>query len=242
MRASLRAGGTSPEAMRCARPSTTAVFPTPARPTSAALFFPCLSRISMTREISASRHRTGSRSPRRACAVRSMPTRSSTSPESNSPSKGFPIYSVAFEKMAIPANDCVTEDERHDGTDSEEYPERHESLLLDGQRNKNKRAQCRAGEHGEQHALPSDETADHRHHLHVAAAHCFFLEDPCSRHPDEPQQYEPDGGTEERLEEAVDATAEREQEADDEPTPGEFVRDDVVARVGDRDAEQQRAE
>src|SRR5256885_9370923 len=134
--------------------------------------------MSTTRAISASRQRTGSRSPRRACAVRSMPTRSSTSPESNSPSKGFPIYSVTFEKMAVPADDCATEDKRHSRAYREEYPERHESLLLDRQRDKNERAQRRPGEYRQQHALPSHEAADHGHHFHVAAAHRFFLEDP----------------------------------------------------------------
>src|SRR5438270_6687 len=44
--------------------------------------------MSTTRAISASRQRTGSRSPRRAWVVRFTPTRSSTSPESNSPSNG----------------------------------------------------------------------------------------------------------------------------------------------------------
>src|SRR6266542_1190440 len=36
--------------------------------------------------------------------------------------------------------------------------------------------------------------------------------------------------------------AQREQEADDQAAPGEFIRNDVVACVGDRDPEQQRAE
>src|SRR2546421_8489552 len=44
--------------------------------------------MSTTRAISASRQRTGSRSPRRAWVVRFTATRSSTSPESNSPSNG----------------------------------------------------------------------------------------------------------------------------------------------------------
>src|SRR5437867_13250083 len=99
-----------------------------------------------------------------------MPTRSSTSPESNSPSKGLPIYSVASEKMPVPANDRVTKQERHGGTYREEYPERHESLLLDRERDEDERAQRRPGEHGEQHALPPDEAADHRHHVSVTTA------------------------------------------------------------------------
>ena len=91
MRASLSAGGTSPAAMRCARPSTMAVLPTPALPMSAGLFLLWRSRMSTTRATSASRQRTGSRSPRRASAVSSTPTRSSTLPESNRPSNPSPI-------------------------------------------------------------------------------------------------------------------------------------------------------
>src|SRR5205085_12501256 len=41
---------------------------------------------------------------------------------------------------------------------------------------------------------------------------------------------------------AEDAAARREQQADDEPTPGEFVRNDVVPRVSDRDAEEYGSE
>ena len=70
-------GGTSPAAMRCAKPSTTAVLPTPASPVRIGLF--CRRRIStsMIWRISSSRPRTGSISPAFALAVRSCEKRSS---------------------------------------------------------------------------------------------------------------------------------------------------------------------
>mmetsp|Transcript_70392 Transcript_70392/g.227902 ORF Transcript_70392/g.227902 Transcript_70392/m.227902 type:complete len:224 (-) Transcript_70392:360-1031(-) len=63
--------------MRCARPSATAVFPTPGGPTRQALFFLRLSRICTVRCISASRPTTGSRSPSLAICVRLEATVSS---------------------------------------------------------------------------------------------------------------------------------------------------------------------
>src|SRR6266550_227871 len=131
MRASFRAGGTSAAAMRCASPSTMAVFPTPALPISAGLFLLWRSRMSTARAISASRQRTGSRSPRRAWAVRSMPMRSSSAlpPESNSPSNGSPIQSPRPQEPQIPVDDGIAEHE-HDGrAHGEEYPERDVTLL-----------------------------------------------------------------------------------------------------------------
>src|SRR5204863_294452 len=129
MRASFSAGGTSAAAMRCANPSTIAVFPTPALPINAGLFLLCRSRMSTTRAISASRQRTGSKSPRRACTVRSTPTRSSTAPESNSPSNGSPIRSPRPQEPQVPVDDGVAEHE-HDGRPhGEEYPERDVALL-----------------------------------------------------------------------------------------------------------------
>ncbi len=65
--------GTSPRAMACARPSTTAVLPTPASPISTALFFVRRERTWMTRVSSCLRPMTGSSSPLRARAVRSRP-------------------------------------------------------------------------------------------------------------------------------------------------------------------------
>src|SRR5438477_2620835 len=131
MRASFRAGGTSAAAMRCASPSTMAVFPTPAFPISAGLFLLWRSRMSTARAISASRQRTGSRSPRRAWAVRSMPMRSSSAlpPESNSPSNGSPMRSPRPQEPQIPVDDGIAEHE-HDGrAHGEEYPERDVTLL-----------------------------------------------------------------------------------------------------------------
>ena len=61
-------GGTSPAAMRSAKPSTTAVLPTPASPVRIGLFCRRRVRMSMTWRISKSRPRTGSISPARARA------------------------------------------------------------------------------------------------------------------------------------------------------------------------------
>ena len=65
--------GTSPATMRWARPSTTAVLPTPGSPISTGLFLVRRDSTWMTRRISASRPITGSSAPSRACSVRSMP-------------------------------------------------------------------------------------------------------------------------------------------------------------------------
>ncbi len=70
-RLSRSGAGTSPRAIRCASPSTTAVFPTPGSPTNTGLFLLRRERIAITRSISSSRPITGSRSPARAAAVRS---------------------------------------------------------------------------------------------------------------------------------------------------------------------------
>ena len=65
--------GTLPEHIAWARPSTTAVLPTPASPISTALFFVLRERICITRESSRLRPITGSRAPAFASAVRSRP-------------------------------------------------------------------------------------------------------------------------------------------------------------------------
>jgi hypothetical protein len=70
------AGGTAPSAMRSAKPSTTAVFPTPASPVRMGLFCRRRRRTSITWRISASRPRMGSMRPARASAVRSTVKRS----------------------------------------------------------------------------------------------------------------------------------------------------------------------
>ncbi len=66
------AGGTSPAAMRSARPSTTAVLPTPASPVRIGLFCRRRVRMSTICLISKSRPRIGSILPALACAVRSI--------------------------------------------------------------------------------------------------------------------------------------------------------------------------
>ena len=63
--------GTSPAAIRIAKPSTTAVFPTPASPVRIGLFWRRRVRMSITCRISKSRPRIGSIFPARALAVRS---------------------------------------------------------------------------------------------------------------------------------------------------------------------------
>ena len=69
---SFSAGGTSPRAMRWAKPSTTAVLPTPASPTRMGLFWRRRIRMSTTWRISSSRPTMGSILPLRACSVRSV--------------------------------------------------------------------------------------------------------------------------------------------------------------------------
>src|SRR6202453_3578532 len=71
MRFGFRTSGTSPEMIRCARPSTMAVLPTPGSPIRTGLFFVRRARICITRRISSSRPITGSSLPRRARSVRS---------------------------------------------------------------------------------------------------------------------------------------------------------------------------
>ncbi len=74
--------GTSPSTTRWARPSTTAVLPTPGSPMSTGLFFVRRESTCTTRRISASRPMTGSSRPSRAIWVRSVPYFSSASPAS----------------------------------------------------------------------------------------------------------------------------------------------------------------
>ena len=75
-----KASGTSPSTIRSASPSTTAVLPTPASPTSIALFLRRRSKTSVIWRISRSRPNTGSISPARARAVTSVVNSSSGPP------------------------------------------------------------------------------------------------------------------------------------------------------------------
>ena len=70
--------GTSPAKILCAKPSTTAVLPTPGSPISTGLFFVRLDKILMARLISSSRPITGSSLPDLAISTRSRPYFSST--------------------------------------------------------------------------------------------------------------------------------------------------------------------
>ena len=63
----------SPETIRCARPSTIAVLPTPGSPISTGLFLVRRERTWITRRISSSRPMTGSSLPSSAACVRSRP-------------------------------------------------------------------------------------------------------------------------------------------------------------------------
>ena len=65
--------GTSPATIRWARPSTTAVLPTPGSPISTGLFLVRRDSTCTTRRISLSRPITGSSLPARAASVRSVP-------------------------------------------------------------------------------------------------------------------------------------------------------------------------
>mmetsp|Transcript_3709 Transcript_3709/g.10720 ORF Transcript_3709/g.10720 Transcript_3709/m.10720 type:complete len:466 (-) Transcript_3709:276-1673(-) len=69
---SWRAEGTSPVTILCARPSATAVLPTPGSPISTGLFFVRRERIWIARRISSSRPITGSSFPSLAAFVRSL--------------------------------------------------------------------------------------------------------------------------------------------------------------------------
>src|SRR5438128_2161313 len=201
--------------------------------------------MSTARAISASRQRTGSRSPRRAWAVRSTPTRSSSAlpPESNSPSNGSPIRSPRPQEPQIPVDDGVAEHEHDRRAHGEEYPERDVTLLAPEQEwHVHQAAEHRRREHRQQHALPPDERAHHRHHLDVAASHCLFPQHPASHDADRVQQREPGGGAEHRVLEPRHSRRERGAEPDDETGPVVLVGDQVVAGVGDGDPEEDRPE
>ena len=70
---STKFSGTIPLAICCAKPSTIAVFPTPASPISTGLFLVLRQRTCVTRRISSSLPTTGSSSPAFAISVRSRP-------------------------------------------------------------------------------------------------------------------------------------------------------------------------
>ena len=65
--------GTSPRTIRCASPSTIAVFPTPGSPINTGLFFVLRDNMRTTRRISSSRPITGSSLLFRAASTRSLP-------------------------------------------------------------------------------------------------------------------------------------------------------------------------
>ena len=87
-----RLSGTSFLAISWARPSTTAVFPTPGSPSRIGLFFVLRIKICIIREITSSRPMTGSSSPAIALAVRSTPNLLSASS----------VSSAVCESMLLP--------------------------------------------------------------------------------------------------------------------------------------------
>ncbi|MNF44035.1 hypothetical protein D3C81_1327620 [compost metagenome] len=91
-----RTCGTSPLTMREASPSTRAVLPTPASPTTIGLFLRRRARMSTIWRIAPSRHSTGSSSPSRACLVRLWVNRSSR--DSNNPTRFPPSGSACRDK------------------------------------------------------------------------------------------------------------------------------------------------
>ena len=87
---SLMVSGTSPLTIFWARPSTTAVLPTPGAPTSTGLFLVRRDSTCMTRSISFSRPITGSSLPSRAPWVRLRPNWSRTSDVDGAASAAVP--------------------------------------------------------------------------------------------------------------------------------------------------------
>ncbi|CCY17798.1 putative uncharacterized protein [Eubacterium sp. CAG:786] len=73
MRLPISPCGTFPAATRCAKPSTTAVLPTPASPIRQGLFLQRRRSTRISRSVSFSRPITGSRAPFAAISVRSLP-------------------------------------------------------------------------------------------------------------------------------------------------------------------------
>ena len=99
-------GGTSPSTILFANPSTTAVLPTPASPTSIGLFWRRRSSMSINCRISASRPTILSILPERACSVRSTENFSRASP---SPTGEPAARDVAPETG--PKSTCVCSDD-----------------------------------------------------------------------------------------------------------------------------------
>ena len=93
---SFSCGGTSPRASRCAKPSTTAVLPTPASPVRMGLFWRRRIRMSTICRISSSRPFTGSILPSRARAVRSAQNFFSAS--------CLPIAAGAIAPLSVPGS------------------------------------------------------------------------------------------------------------------------------------------
>ncbi len=74
-------------------------------------------------------------------------------------------------------------------------------MIVSGE--EDQRADERAEEDGEQHAGPSDEDADHRHHLDVAAAHRILLEDEGAEKPTAQRMPKPIAAADEGEDETV---------------------------------------
>ena len=112
----LRASGTSSRAKRSAKPSTTAVLPTPASPVSIGLFCRRRSKISIRRRISRSRPTISSISPALARAVRSTQYRAKASPlpiaAGDIKAAGCPVAALSPpEPVPLLAYEAVVEEE-----------------------------------------------------------------------------------------------------------------------------------
>ena len=102
----VRVSGTSPWTIFWARPSTTAVLPTPGSPTSTGLFLVRRDSTCMTRSISFSRPITGSSLPSRAAAVRLRPNWSSMREADGAVTGGAPA--AAGSLPGEPASSWIT--------------------------------------------------------------------------------------------------------------------------------------
>ena len=109
IRLDFRPSGTSPSAMRRARPSTIAVLPTPGSPINTGLFLVRRESTWITRRISSSRPMTGSRLPLRASAMRSRPYCSrafSVASGSSVVTLRLPLRACKASRIAVGSSPC----------------------------------------------------------------------------------------------------------------------------------------
>ena len=146
----------------------------------------------------------------------------------------------------------------------EEYAERdepphlHSTIGIASERCRNRpekhcrQRQYRAEEDRERYAPRAKERSDHHHHLDVSPAHRLidtsllestrgdFSDHPGSGHADEPQDAVAEHGTNPCGQPIDPPRKEGHGQPDHSASEGKFVRDDVEARVRDRDSEDDR--